>query len=216
MVVCQVQAINRSRLQPRAQPGAITDGPTQKYPVGAFHRPRPRREVACGMTKTPVSQFAQVTVRPRSRLHEETAHAALLDVALSITPQVEDAAPDTLLIDLSGLASLFGNAEAIAREIASRASAIGMNVHVAVSANVETARIVARALPGPTIVPEGEERHFLETLPVSMLSPSPELADIFDRWGIATCKALVSLPVLSLSECVGQEGVRLHAIAKIG
>src|SRR5207342_2899166 len=40
-----------------------------------------------------------------------------------------------------------------------------------------------------------------------------ELAEIFDRWGVATCKALASLPVLSLSECVGQEGVRLHAIA---
>ena len=208
-----LQAIGRSELELRAQPLAIIDGPPPTYQVVAFNRHAQLLGVACGMTKTAVSQFAQVTVRPRSRLHEETAHAALLDVALSITPQVEDAAPDTLLIDLSGLASLFGNAEAIAREIASRASAIGMNVHVAVSANVETARIVARALPGPTIVPEGEERHFLETLPVSMLSPSPELADIFDRWGIATCKALVSLPVLSLSECVGQEGVRLHAIA---
>jgi len=88
-----------------------------------------------------------------------------------------------------------------------------MNVHVAVAANVETARIVARALPGPTMVPEGEERRFLETLPVSMLSPSAELSGIFDRWGVATCKSLASLPVLSLSECVGQEGVRLHAIA---
>jgi len=46
-----------------------------------------------------------------------------------------------------------------------------------------------------------------------MLSPSQELTDIFDRWGVTTCKALASLPVLSLSECVGQEGVRLHAIA---
>jgi protein ImuB len=88
-----------------------------------------------------------------------------------------------------------------------------MHVHVAVSANVETARIVARALPGPTIVPEGKERHFLETLPVSMLSPSQELSDVFDRWGVATCKALASLPVLSLSECVGQEGIHLQAIA---
>jgi protein ImuB len=122
-------------------------------------------------------------------------------------------APDTLLLDISGLASLFGDEEKIALEIVERASALGMNVHVAISANLETARIVARALPGPTIVPDGEERHFLETLPVAMLSPSLELAEIFDRWGVATCKALTSLPVLSLSECVGQEGVRLHAIA---
>jgi protein ImuB len=137
----------------------------------------------------------------------------LLDVAWSITPRVEDTAPDTLLVDISGLASLFGTEEQIAREIDARASALGMQVHVAISANVETARIVARALPGPTVVPENEERRFLETLPVSLLSPSPELSSVFERWGVATCKALASLPVLSLSECVGQEGVRLHAIA---
>src|SRR5258705_13313858 len=88
-----------------------------------------------------------------------------------------------------------------------------MHVDVAVSATVEPARIVARALPGPTIVPEGEERLFLETMPVSMLSPSRELSDIFDRWGVTTCKALASLPVLSLSECVGQGGDGLQAIS---
>jgi protein ImuB len=169
--------------------------------------------VTRGMTKAAVSQFAGVLIRPRCSRQEEAAHAALLDVAWSVTPRVEDAAPDTLLVDISGLGSLFGNEEGVAREIAFRAAAFGMDVHIAVSANVETARIVARALPGSTIVPAGEEQRFLETLPVSMLSPSAELSDIFARWGVSTCKALASLPALSLSECVGQEGVRLHVIA---
>jgi protein ImuB len=88
-----------------------------------------------------------------------------------------------------------------------------MEVLVAISAIVETARILARALSGPTVVPEGQESRFLETLPVGMLSLSQELADILERWGVTTCKSLASLPVLSLSERVGQEGVRLHAIA---
>jgi protein ImuB len=48
---------------------------------------------------------------------------------------------------------------------------------------------------------------------VNLLAPSEELACVFHQWGIATCGALAALPVLSLSECVGQEGVRLHAIA---
>jgi len=208
-----LQAIGRSEPELRAQPLAIIDGPSSTYQVVALNRLAQISGVALGMTKAAVSQFAQVTIRPRCKVEEEAAHAALLDVAWSITPRVEDAAPDTLLVDISGLGSLFGNEKDIAREIAARASTLGMDVHVGVSGNVETARIVARALPGPTIVPEGEERRFLETLPVGMLSPSQELSDIFDRWGVATCKALASLPVLSLSECVGQEGVRLHAIA---
>jgi protein ImuB len=208
-----LQAIGRCEPELRTQPLVIIDGPSPTYQVVAFNRLAELLGIARGMTKAAASQFAQVTIRSRCRVREEAAHAALLDVAWSITPRVEDAAPDTLLLDISGLASLFGDEENIAREIATRASAFGMSIHVAASSNAETARIVARALPGPTIVPEGEERRFLETLPVSMLSPSPELADIFDRWGVATCKALASLPVLSLSECVGQEGVRLHASA---
>ena len=208
-----LQAVGRCEPELRTQPLAIIDGPPPAYQVVALNHLAEILGVSLGMTKAAVTQFAQVTIRTRCRVREEAAHAALLDVAWSITPRVEDAAPDTLLIDISGLASLFGDAETIASEIVSRASRFGMHVHVAVSTNVETARIVARALSGPTIVPESEERRYLETLPVGMLSPSQELSDIFERWGVATCKALASLPVLSLSECVGQEGIRLQAIA---
>jgi protein ImuB len=208
-----LQALGRCEPELRTQPLAIIDGPPPTYQVVALNRLAEILGVTRGMTKAAVTQFAHVTIRTRCRVREEAAHAALLDVAWSITPRVEDAAPDTLLIDISGLTTLFGDAEAIACEIASRASTFGMNVHVAISANVETARIVARALPGPTIVPEGQERRFLETLPVSMLSPSQELSEVFNRWGVATCKALASLPVLAFSECVGQEGIHLQAIA---
>src|SRR6266852_888153 len=163
-----LQAIGRSEPELRTQPLAIIDGPPPIYQVVAFNRLAGLLGVARGMTKAAVSQFAQATIRNRCGIHEEAAHAALLDVAWSITPRVEDAAPDTLLLDISGLTTLFGNEENIARQIAARASAFGMSVHVAISVNMETARIMARALPGPTVVPQGEERRFLETLPVSM------------------------------------------------
>ena len=208
-----LQSIGRSEPELRAQPLVIIDGHPPVYQVVALNRLAELLGVSPGMSKAAVGQFAQITIRSRCLVREESAHAALLDVAWSITPRVEDASLDTLLLDLSGLWSLLGSEKEIANELASRASRFGMNVHVAISANVETARIVARALPGPTIVPPGQERRFLESLPVSMLSPSIELAGVFDRWGVATCKALASLPVLSLSECVGQEGVLLHAIA---
>jgi len=208
-----LQAIARNEPELRVQPLVVIDGPPPTYQVIALNRIAKLLGVTLGMTKAAAAQFAQVVIRQRCTTLEEAAHAALLDVAWSITPRVEDFAADTLLLDLSGLDSLFGDAQTIAQKLAARASTLGLAVHSAVSANLETARIVARALPGPTIVPSGEERRFLETLPVSMLSPNEELAGVFDRWGVANCKQLASLPVLSLSECVGQEGVRLHAIA---
>jgi protein ImuB len=208
-----LQAIGRSEPELRTQPLAILDGPSPTYRVIACNRLAKLLGVTLGITKSAASQFARLAIRSRCQTREAATHAALLDVAWSITPRVEDAAQDTLLLDLSGLTSLYPNADAIAPELVSRAASLGLEIHVAISANIETARVVARALPGPTIIPAGEERRFLETLPVNMLLPGPELAGVFHRWGIETCKQLASLPLLSLSECVGQQGVRLHEIA---
>jgi protein ImuB len=208
-----LQAIVRCEPELHAQPTAVIEGQPPTYRVTAFNRLAEKLGVTRGMTKASAEQFQEVRIRHRSAPEEETAHRALLDAAWSISSLVENTAPDTLLLDLSGLARLFGTQEEIARRTVARTSESGMNVHVAVSANVETARILARALSGPTVVPEGQESRFLETLPVGMLSLSQELADILERWGVTTCKSFASLPVLSLSERVGQEGVRLHAIA---
>jgi len=207
------QAIVRCEPELRMQPVAVIEGQPPIYYVVAVNRLAGKLGVAVGMTKANAEQFQQVQIRPRSRSQEDTAHRALLDAAWSVSSRVEDAASDTLLLDLSGLARLFGTLEEIAQRILTRTSELGLDSHVAVSANVETVRVVARALPGITVVPDGQERRFLETLPVEMLSPSAPLAEILERWGVTTCKSLASLPVLSFSECVGQEGVHLHALA---
>jgi protein ImuB len=207
------QAIARCAPELRMQPVAVIEGQPPTYRVIAFNRLAERLGVTRAMTKANAEQFQQVQIRHRSKSQEDTAHQALLDAAWSISSRVEDAAPDTLLLDLAGLGRLFGTQEEMAQRILSRTSEIGMDVHVAVSANVATARIVARALSEVTVVPEGQEARFLETLPVGMLSPSPQLAEIFERWGVTTCRSLASLPVLSLAERVGQEGVHLRALA---
>src|SRR4029434_5209038 len=95
-----LQAVGRSEPELRTQPLAIIDGPPPTYQVVALNRLTEVLGVALGMTRPAASQFAQVTIRPRSKISEEVAHAALLDVAWSITPRVEDTAMDTLLVDL--------------------------------------------------------------------------------------------------------------------
>ena len=42
----------------------------------------------------------------------------------------------------------------------------------------------------------------------------PEILETFTRWGVATCGRLAALPVIQLSERMGQEGVRLHLLAR--
>ena len=64
-------------------------------------------------------------LRQRSAEQENSAHAALLDVAHAFTPRVEDTASDTLLLDLAGLERLYGAPATMARDLASRVNAVG-------------------------------------------------------------------------------------------
>ncbi|HEY1470249.1 MAG TPA: DNA polymerase Y family protein [Candidatus Acidoferrum sp.] len=209
----RLQAVVRCEPELAVRPIALIDGSPPTYQVVAVNRLAARLGVAEGMTKAAAAQFPGVEIRPRGELQETTAHAVLLDVAWSFSPRMEATAADTVLIDLDGLTTLFGAHENIAASMVAKCVEMGLTAQVAIAANVGTATVVARALPGATVVPEGQEAKFLESLPVQMLSLSEELCEVFERWGVKTCKALASLPVISLSECVGQEGVRVHAIA---
>jgi protein ImuB len=161
-----------------------------------------------------VAQFSNVQICMRSEAQEKAAHAALLDVAWSVSPRIEDSAPDTVVLDLEGLNGLFGPDENIARELKQRVAAIGLASRVAVAANMEVAIHAARGFSGITIIPAGEERRRLGALPVGALATEAETLEILDRWGVETLQALAALPVLQLSERLGQEGVRLSELAR--
>jgi protein ImuB len=172
-----------------------------------------RMGIQLGMAQTQ-AQLCGVEIRRRSRALEKAAHAALLDLGWSMSPRVEDHTQDTILADLAGLNSLFGAEENIAREFARRAAELRLRVRVAVSANLEVAVHAARGFAGITVIPEGEEARYLSGLPVQTLAPSAEALETLERWGIRTCAALGALPVLELSERLGQEGVRLQELAR--
>jgi protein ImuB len=208
-----LQAVERSEPALRNKPLVLLDGPAPTFRVLAVNSMARELGVSLGLTKAAAAEFGGVELRLRAKEQEAAAHAALLDAAWSFSPRVEDTAQATVLLDLAGLTTLFGSYENVALQIKSRCTALGLDVHVGVSENVETARILAYARPGPTIVPAGQEARFLESLPVGLLTPSGELAEVFQQWGVTSCGTLAALPVLSLSECVGQEGVRLHAMA---
>src|ERR1700732_2294800 len=162
--------------------------------------------IQLGMTKAQVAQFGNVQICMQSEAQEKAAHAALLDAAWSVSPRVEDTAPDTVVLDLEGLTVLFGSDEKIARELTRRVAVIGLAARVAVASNIEVAIHAARGFPGITIIPEGEARRRLGTLPVGALTTEAEILEILERWGIATLQALAALPGLQLYESLGPEG----------
>lgn len=205
-----IQAVVRTEPSLCQQPIALIDGCPPLERVVALNEPATRAGLSLGMTQSQARQFLCIVIRPRSRAQEEAAHAALLDLGWSVSPRVEDTAADSIVIDLTGLASLFGSEEAIANLLAQRASDLGLAVRVAVSSNLEAALHAARGFPGITVISPGEESRRLGALPVQVFSSSAEMIETLERWGVRTCEALSQLPVLELSERLGQQGVQLH------
>ena len=107
---------------------------------------RPPLGIAPGMTKAQAELCSELALRPRSPLQESAAHAALLDCAQSFSPCVEDTACDTVLLDLTGMGSLFGPLPEISRAIFNRATALGLDANMAMASNAEAAMLAARGI----------------------------------------------------------------------
>ena len=209
-----VQAVMRGERSPRDTAIALIDGTPPVWNVVAMNEAARQTGIEVGMAKSQAAQFLGVEIRRRSRAQEAAAHGALLDLGWSISPRVEETVADTIVLDLAGLAALLGSEEKIARRIEQLAAGLGLEVHVAMAANLDVAVHAARGFPGITLIPAGEEARCLASLPVGVLSPSEEILDTLERWGVRTCGALADLPLLELSERLGQPGVRLHEWAR--
>jgi protein ImuB len=219
-----LEALLRAEPELRSQPVAVLEGkvPLQKVLVG--NEKARHAGIEPGRTKPQVEACAGLVLRNRSPMQETAAHAALLDCAQSFSPRVEDRGYDTVVLDLDGLEQLFGPFPKIARALARRTSALGLETQVAVASNPDTAVLAARGFSGVTVIPEGKEAEQLGGLPVEVLfmgsieeEGEPEagqLLETFHRWGVRNLRALAVLPDIPLSERLGQKGIFLQQLAR--
>src|SRR5579862_5937486 len=229
------------RTEPELQvlPVAIFEGKPPLEKILAVNENARSLRIAPGITKAQAELCTELALRPRSPLQESSAHAALLDCAQSFSPCVEDAACDTVLLDLDGMGTLFGSLSNISRAIFDRAAALGLAANIATASNPDAALLAARGFPGVTLIPAGYEAERLGPLPVEVLFGCPALHDFrgagktsgeghpqnendgslletLDRWGIRNLRALAALPDVALSERLGQYGLHLQKLARGG
>jgi protein ImuB len=228
-----VAAVFRADPELRAQAVAIFEGKPPLEKIFAVNESAGRASIAPGMTKAQAELCSELTLRPRSLLQEAAAHAALLDCAQSFSPCVEDAAPDTALLDLEGMESLLGSLPEIAHALSRRVTSLGLQANVAVASNLDAAVLAARGFSGVTVIPPGKEGESLGPLGVEVLfadriegeregkkreeeqkKESARLLATLERWGIRHLHALAALPEIALSERLGQEGLRLRQLAR--
>ncbi len=216
-----VEAILRFEPELHARAVAVLTGRPPLEKVFALNEKARQAGVEVGATRMQLEAWKELALRTRSQSQEESAHAALLDCAQSFSPEVEDTAPDTILLNLAGLEPLFGPFAKIARDLAHRVSKLELEANVAVASNPDAAWLAARGFPGVTLIPAGREAERLRDLSVEVLLESfardaqeaEQWLETFDRWGISKLRELAALPTVPLSERLGQQGIRLQKLA---
>lgn len=227
-----VEAIVRLKPELRERAVAVLEGTPPLLRVVGVNDKAAEAGLEPGMTKLQAEERAAAcngVLAMRSAEQEQSARAALIDVACSFSPRVEDTAPGLTVLDLAGLERVFGSAAKIARDLARRCSDIGLEAQVAVAANPDAAVHAARGFSGVTVIPEGREAERLATLPVDVLSvpappppgknskkteASPDLLNTLESWGVRNLRALAALPEVAVSERLGQAGVLWQRMAR--
>jgi protein ImuB len=142
----------------------------------------------------------------------ESARAAVLDAAASVSPRVEEVLPGIVVVDVEGLSSLFGSERGAASALVGAAGRVGLAGRAAVASGKTLARIAAARGDGLEVVEPGKERAFLAPLSLAALGASPRLVETLARWGIASAGDLAALPSAGVGTRLGEEGARLHRL----
>ncbi|HEY3495655.1 MAG TPA: DNA polymerase Y family protein [Polyangiaceae bacterium] len=144
----------------------------------------------------------------------ERALAAVAELALAFGATVALSLPDTVWVDVTGSAHLFGGEEALGEELGSRVRALGHVVRVAVAGGPELSRAFARWAPagagqrGVFAVSSEAAPQAVGSLPVVALPISEECRDWLVRLGVLTWGDLAVLPRATLGSRLSGEAGR--------
>jgi protein ImuB len=234
----------RSEPDLKGEAVVVCEGNGNAARVVAATRPARKAGIEIGMT-LPQSRaiLPKLVARPRDLESERSAQEALLEVADTFSPRVENGGEGMVYIDLEGLPSLRASenraesesADAshlnhksqitnhksflepelrLGRDLIAAAEKASLPARVGIASSKLSARVAASLAQSPTVVASGEEASFLAPLPLARLAPALEIADTLERWGLATIGDLARLPEGEVASRLGEIGRALHAIAR--
>jgi protein ImuB len=119
---------------------------------------------------------------------------ALVDWCVRFSPAVAADPPDGLLLDVTGVAHLWGGEEAMLADLLARLAGAGIGVRGAIAGSAGAASALARFGAGEVVAEPGSEAARLAPLPVTALRLEPEIAAQLARLGLARIGELERLP----------------------
>src|SRR5688572_3200128 len=171
----RLQAVLRFREELSGGPVAVTDETDAKGQVLEVSEAAARVGVAPGLT-SPQALARCTTLRllPRSPAQEAAAQAALLEMAGTLSPELEATALGYATVDLRGARNT--DWQAMGAQVVEALSELRLNAQVGVGGNPDLAFLAARHAR-PMLVVQTPAA-FLANLAVHELEPSPEILDV--------------------------------------
>jgi protein ImuB len=219
----------RAAPQLRAQPFAILAGVPPQERIVSLNQRAKASGIRRGMGKAQAEAACAVQFRSRRIEEEKNAFALVTEIAQRFSPRVQavrSSANDaevskplsaSLLIDSSGIGTLFGTIEQYARKLHQDLTDAGFPAGVGVAPNAAAALLLAQtAAHSREKVICADQRGLqakLAPLPVSLLPCEPKMLGVFSRWGIRTLGELAALPQSELISRLGQQGQHLQQLA---
>lgn len=157
-----------------------------------------------------------IYVRGRHKRYAEISRQ-LMEILYDFTPVIEKISIDEAFLDITGCLDLFGGAENIGRQIKKR---IKDELHLTASVGIAPNKFLAKIASdlekpdGFVIVKDGEEKAFLQNLPISKLwGVGKKTGEALKRLGIKTIGQLAEMSEQELSQQFGKWGRHLWLLA---
>ncbi|WP_419805942.1 DNA polymerase Y family protein [Terriglobus sp.] len=210
----------------RSSACVVVDGVPPQEKVVSLCRQAKSAGVEHGMSRVQAEAGSAAVFRARKHDEERAAFATLLEIAERFTPRVEVIlSPQNnyaeerrlavvLLLDSSGIGTLFGTAEQYARRLYAELHAAGFPAGIGGAPNAEAALLLARSTEGVAFADRHSLRGRLARLSVYLLPCEDRMQAVLRRWGIRTLGQLAALPETALISRLGQQGLRLQQLAR--
>lgn len=205
-----LQALFAERPELRTKAIALVDGTPPLLRVVAANENACKAGVEVGQMKAQ-AEAVGVQVVLRSPELETAIHISVLASARKFSPRVQDKSLDLVVLDISGLKSLFGSPEQIATGILSSLSQVRLSANIAVAGNPDCAMIAARGFAGATIITGSKQ---IAQLPLTLLDLSVAALETLSLWGITTLGGLAALNARAVAQRLGQQGVLWQKLAR--
>jgi protein ImuB len=162
-----------------------------------------RPGLSLGQAQALAPELATLAYEPQ---RDRAALERLARWAARFSPLVEPVAPDTLLIDITGCAQLFGGESNIARQAVAGLAQQGFRSRAAIADTIGAAHALASAAAEVfSLAPAGQASAHLAPLPPAALRIEPQVAARLEALGLRSIGDVLMLPRATLPARFGAQ-----------